>query len=76
VPSHVPISFWRKLLMGEIKDQSEMEYWLNYPGNPTPEFGPWANWLSLVVWSVSIFLLFRRAWTSRPKAETPKASAA
>jgi hypothetical protein len=76
VPSHVPISFWQKLLMGEIKDQSEMEYWLDYPGTPTPQFGPWANWLSFVIWIFSILLLFRRAWTSRPKAETPKASAA
>jgi hypothetical protein len=69
-----PISLWRKLLLGKIKNFEELDHWQENSANRSPQFGPWAGVLSFVVWVISVVLLFYRAWTSRSdrkKAETP-----
>jgi hypothetical protein len=70
----MPISLWRKLLMGDIKNFEELNDWRENPGNRPPQFGLWAGVLSFVVWLISVLLLFYRAWASRDdrkKPETP-----
>jgi hypothetical protein len=71
----MPISLWRKLLMGEIKSLDELEngkptpddpapknLWLNQPPPPP---GKWAYRFSIFVWLASLALLFYQAWKSR-----------
>ncbi|MCC6125330.1 MAG: DUF1559 domain-containing protein [Pirellulales bacterium] len=78
----MPISLWRKLLMGEIKSIGELESWEEDPNDPSPvnmsvyksppKTGEWAYLLSILVWLISLALIFYRAWDSRKiaKAET------
>ena len=73
----MPIAVWRKLLMGEVKSFDELDGWeriSNHPpalslfahqSSPTP--GSWPFLLSVLVWLVSLTLLFRRAHAGRKK---------
>jgi hypothetical protein len=75
----MPISLWRKLLMGEIKSLNELEHWTSGPDDETPIYlwinqqppppGKWPFLLSVFVWLISLGLLFYRAWR-RPTAES------
>jgi prepilin-type processing-associated H-X9-DG protein len=82
--AEMPISVWRKLLKGEIKDESELSAWQENPDGPSPTNisvpksrhlpGAWPLLLSILVFVISILLLFHRAWASRndrKKAESP-----
>jgi prepilin-type processing-associated H-X9-DG protein len=70
----MPISLWRKLLMGEIESLGELDNWKASPADPPPKNlwinqpppppGKWQFLLSILVWLVSLALLFRRAWKS------------
>jgi prepilin-type processing-associated H-X9-DG protein len=80
----MPISLWRKLLVGEIESRDELDNWKPNPDDPAPVNlwidqpppppGKWPLLLSVVVWIFSLALLFYRAWYSRKifnKAKTP-----
>jgi hypothetical protein len=79
LPSKMPISLWQKILAGEVKDVDNIEKMIN-PNAPdmvdvsvnAPSFMPenLKNYLGLIVWALSIVLLFRRAIKSRPKPIT------
>jgi Protein of unknown function (DUF1559) len=73
LPSRMPISLWRKILAGEVKDWDTIEDNID-PSAPdmvdvSIYTGPekWSIMLSLVVWLLSVVLLFHRAIKSRPK---------
>jgi prepilin-type processing-associated H-X9-DG protein len=77
----MPISIWRKLLRGEIKNCDELDNWkadandlapvnLTVSQPPSPP-NKWPFLLSILVWLVSLVLLFYRAWNIRPIAEKP-----
>jgi prepilin-type processing-associated H-X9-DG protein len=81
----MPISLWRKLLMGEIKSMDELENVESTPDDPAPK-NLWLNQpspspstlavcLSVMVWLFSLALLFYRAWKSRPLLEKPALTA-
>lgn len=76
----MPISVWRKLLMGEVTSANELDRGgSDDPDDPSPvnlsvyksppKPGEGAFALSIVVWLISLALLFYRAWDSRPRAE-------
>jgi hypothetical protein len=76
LPADMPIALWRKLLMGELKSLDELEQWTNRPGDgtplnvwinhPPPPPDKWPFFLSVLVWLVSLGLLFYRAWKTNP----------
>ena len=74
LPSKMPISIWKKLLAGEITDVDNIESLIDpsapdmvdvsvLPSKP----GKWPIILSIIVWLLSVVLLFRRAIKSRRK---------
>ena len=76
LPSKMPISVWKKLLAGEIMDLDNIESMIDpsapdmvdvsiHPSGP----GKWPIILSIIVWLLSVALLFRRAIKSRRKPE-------
>jgi prepilin-type processing-associated H-X9-DG protein len=76
-PTKMPLSIWRQLLSGEFNRFDELEPQIDpnapdmvdvYVGTPGPK--PWAIILGVIVWLVSIVLLFHRAVKSRKKPET------
>ena len=81
IPADMPISLWRKLLMGEIKSYDELDNWKPNPDDPAPVHlwinqpppppGKWPFLLSILVWLISLAMLFYRAWNSR-KSASPK----
>ena len=80
ISAEMPISIWRKLLMGEIKSDAELDHWTPSPDDPAPvnlwinrpPMGKWPFYLSIVVWLISVMLIFHRAWTSRKNGKKPK----
>jgi prepilin-type processing-associated H-X9-DG protein len=76
LPSRMPISLWEKLLAGEITDLENIEKMID-PSAPDmvdvsilpPKPDRWAIILSIIVWLLSVALLFRRAIKSRRKPE-------
>jgi prepilin-type processing-associated H-X9-DG protein len=72
LPSKMPISVWRELLAGEIKDLDNIEKMID-PSAPdmvdvsihlsAPD--QWKIILGAIVWLLSVVLLFRRAIKSR-----------
>jgi hypothetical protein len=78
LPSKMPISVWRKLLAGEITDVDNIESMID-PSAPdmvdvsvnVPPYEPnqWLIILSIIVWLLSVALLFRRAIISRRKPD-------
>jgi type II secretory pathway pseudopilin PulG len=81
----MPIRLWKKLLMGEITDLDELNnwdtkpddpipvnLWINEPPAAPPKPGMWPFLFSILVWLVSVVMLFRRAWIHRK--EIPSAS--
>ncbi|MGA2799540.1 MAG: DUF1559 domain-containing protein [Thermoguttaceae bacterium] len=74
LPTKMPISLWQKLLAGEVKDVNNIEEMID-PSAPDmvnvsvlpSEPGKWAIILSIIVWLLSVALLFRRAIKSRRK---------
>jgi prepilin-type processing-associated H-X9-DG protein len=85
IPSDMPISQWRKLLMGEIKNTAELDFQSSDPNDllptnlsidsPAPQTSEWRYLLSILVWLISLALLFYRAWDSRPSAKKQETSA-
>jgi prepilin-type processing-associated H-X9-DG protein len=86
VSHSMPISRWRKLLMGELKGLGELEnwksnsndlppvkLWLNEPSPPEPK---WPFVLSVVVWLIALGLVFERAWRYRRRMIDQKAAEA
>jgi prepilin-type processing-associated H-X9-DG protein len=77
LPSKMPISLWKKILAGEVKDPDNLDVdesapdmvdvSINTPFTPPYEPGEWAILLGIVVWLLSVVLLFRRAIKSRRK---------
>ena len=78
LPAKMPFSFWRKILASEIptKDLDEIDDLIDpnapdmvdvYVGSPAPK--PWPMILGVIVWLISIVLLFHRAVKSRKKPE-------
>jgi hypothetical protein len=75
LPSKMPISLWKKLLAGEVKDVDNIEAMIdpNAPDmvdvsvNPSYDPGKLAIILGVVVWLLSVALLFHRAIKSRRK---------
>ena len=69
--ANMPISMWAKLLMGELKSRDELQEYQATAGEPSDNPVPFM--LSILVWLVSIAMLFRRAWKSRaiPAVEKP-----
>jgi prepilin-type processing-associated H-X9-DG protein len=71
----LPISQWRKLLMGEVKSTDELTYESSGPDDPLPvqmsvfkpepNLGEWPYLFSILVWVISVIMLFYRAWDSR-----------
>ncbi|MBN2579807.1 MAG: DUF1559 domain-containing protein [Pirellulales bacterium] len=61
-PKKMPLSLWEKLLAGNVKDVGALsdQY---FPKSPEPSH--WSYLLSLLVWLLSVVLLFRRAMISR-----------
>jgi len=76
LPSKMPISVWKKLLAGEITDLDNIENMID-PSAPEmvdvsvlpSEPGKWPIILSIIVWLLSVVLLFRRAIKSRRKSD-------
>ncbi|MGD0517056.1 MAG: DUF1559 domain-containing protein [Thermoguttaceae bacterium] len=78
LPAKMPISLWKIILAGEIKDFDNIENMID-PSAPdmvdvsvyaTPyEPGKWLIILSAIIWLLSVVLLFRRAIKSRRKPE-------
>jgi prepilin-type N-terminal cleavage/methylation domain-containing protein len=76
VDAKMPISRWRRLLMGEMKSLDELEDWRPNPDGPAPmrlwldEPPPppdkWPIVLSVFVWLTALALLFYRAWRTNP----------
>jgi hypothetical protein len=74
LPSKMPISIWKKLFAGEITDVDNIESMID-PSAPdmvdvyvlSPQPGKWPIILSIIVWLLSVALLFRRAIKSRRK---------
>ena len=74
LPSNMPISLWRKLLMGEVKSRDELWNWEPSADDPAPinigttppppPPGEWRLALSILVWLFSVALLLYRAWHS------------
>ena len=79
LPARMPISLWKKLLAGEVKDIDNIEQQIDKsasdivdisvyaPHAPPYEPGKWKIILGVLVWLFSVVLLFRRAINSRPK---------
>jgi prepilin-type processing-associated H-X9-DG protein len=81
IPKEISIAMWEKLLAGEIKDIDNIENiidgspsaMINYLPDDEPdtsseiESSKWPVIFSLIVWLLSVVLLFRRAIKSRPK---------
>jgi prepilin-type processing-associated H-X9-DG protein len=65
-PSEMPISIWKKLLAGEVKDIESIVY------TPSPAPERWIIILCLAVWLFSIVLLFHRAIKSRSNIKCPQ----
>jgi hypothetical protein len=79
LPTHMPLSLWRRILNGEVSanDLDNIQSLIDsnapdmvdvYVGTPNPK--PWTIILGVVIWLVSVGLLFQRAVKSRKKAET------
>jgi hypothetical protein len=78
LPAEMPLSLWKKILAGEVpaKDLDDINSLID-PNAPdmvnvyvsTPKTNPWPFILGVIVWLVSIALLFRRAVKSRRKPE-------
>jgi len=75
LPAKMPLSLWQKILSGEFKDGSEFQIDPNAPdmvdtyvGTPAPK--PWPMILGVIVWLISIVLLFHRAVKGRKKPAT------
>ena len=75
LPSKMPISVWKKLLAGEIMDVDNIEVMID-PSAPDmvdvsvfslPRPDKWTIILGVIIWLLSIVLLFHRAIKSRPK---------
>jgi hypothetical protein len=81
LPAKMPISVWKKLLAGEIKDFDDIEEMID-PSAPDkvdvyvlpPQPGKWLIILSIIVWLLSVALLFRRAIKSRRNYRHPERS--
>jgi len=78
-PSKMPISLWRKILAGEVKDVDKIEEYIDQSApdmvdvsvNPLPtKFVKQIILLGVIVWLISVGLLFRRAIKSRRKPAT------
>ncbi len=76
LPSKMPISLWRKILAGEIKDLDNIEEKIDPSAVDMvdvsvlpPQPGKWVIIFSIIVWLLSVVLLFRRAIKSRRKPE-------
>ncbi len=74
LPSKMPISLWKKLLAGEVKDVDNMSQYIDESAPDMvdvsiapPATGQWRIVLASILWLLSIALLFRRAIKSRPK---------
>ena len=76
LPAKMPISLWRKILAGEVKDVENI--WENIDESApdmvnlsvftsTNDAGQWTRILGLIIWLISVVLLFRRAMISRRK---------
>jgi prepilin-type processing-associated H-X9-DG protein len=82
--TEMPISMWRKLLLGEIGSLDELDNWKSSSVDPAP-VNMWINqppsWpsklpfvLSIIIWLFSVALILHRAWEGRTvvkKQETP-----
>lgn len=78
LPSKMPISLWKRLLAGEVKDLDRIEKNIDdsapdmvdlYVALPDSAPGKWTIILGITVWLFSVVLLFRRAIKSRRKPE-------
>jgi hypothetical protein len=67
--------------MGEIKKIEELDDWREDPNDPapvnisihnSPPPDQWKVALSVLVWLISVFMLFLRAWDSRPIPQKPE----
>ena len=76
LPARMPISLWKKLLAGEVKDIDNIEEQIDKSASdivdisvyaPPYEPGKWKIILGAIVWLLSVGLLFHRALKSRPK---------
>jgi hypothetical protein len=79
LPSKMPISLWRKLLAGEVNDIDNIEEQIDQSASDMVDVSVYAPYaipyepsiwkiiLGLLVWLLSIVLLFRQAINSRPK---------
>jgi prepilin-type processing-associated H-X9-DG protein len=63
-PQEMPLPLWEKLFAGEVKDVDALSD--QFYSKP-PEPSGWPLYLSLLVWLLSVILLFRRAVKSRRK---------
>ena len=78
LPAEMPLSLWRKILSGEVtaKELDEI-FSLIDPNAPdmvnvyvgTPKTNPWPFILGVIIWLISVVLLFHRAIKSRKKPE-------
>ncbi len=71
----MPFSSWEKLLAGDVKDIDYLDVDESAPDMVDVYVLPsqpskWLVILSIIVWLLSVILLFRRAIKSRPKPET------
>jgi hypothetical protein len=81
ISRRMPIRLWRKLLMGEIANSNELKAWESKPDDqlpvnlwinePPPPPSKWPFVFSILVWLVSLAMLLRCAWDSRPIAKQP-----
>ena len=76
LPAKMPLSLWRQILSGKFNRFDDLESQIDpnapdmvdvYVGSPAPKL--WTIILGVVVWLISIVLLFRRAVKSRKKPE-------
>jgi hypothetical protein len=78
LPAKMPLSLWRNILDGKLKDKDydNLESLIDpnapdmvdvYVGPPAPQL--WTTILGAIVWLISIVLLFHRAVKSRKKTE-------
>jgi hypothetical protein len=74
LPSKMPISLWKKLLAGEVKDLDNIDKYINPTASDMVDVylvPTWQNqqtWIIILnagIWLISVVLLFRRAIKSR-----------
>jgi hypothetical protein len=77
LPAKMPLSLWQKLLAGEVRDVNNISALID-PNAPDMinvsihdyyEPGKWTVVLGVIVWLISVALLFTRAIKSRQKTE-------